>query len=349
MRPDWLDLPIPTPSEPARARAAKRQDQLTKPPGSLGELERVAIRLAALQDSDYPSLDRVRIVVFAADHGIAAAGVSAFPQSVTVEMVRNFSRGGAAISVLARQIGAELEVVDVGTLVDPGPLPGVLSVRAGEGTADFRSGPAMSTEQLRLALDAGRQAALRGGERGANLLIGGEMGIGNTTAATAVGAALTGLPVLRLTGPGTGLDANGMSRKAALIEAALAHHRLAREEPLEILRTVGGFELVALTGFYLAAAQAGIPVLVDGFIATSSALAAQRLRPDLEPWLFFAHRSREPGHAVLLEAMDAEPLVSFGMRLGEGSGAAVVVPILRMACGIHEGMATFAEAGVSGG
>ncbi|HXH03372.1 MAG TPA: nicotinate-nucleotide--dimethylbenzimidazole phosphoribosyltransferase [Candidatus Competibacteraceae bacterium] len=346
MTPAWLNLAIATPDPAAEAAARARQDQLTKPPGSLGRLEALAIRLAALQRRERPAVERVRIVVFAGDHGVVAEGVSAFPQAVTAEMVRNFARGGAAISVLARQHGATLEVVNAGTVSPLEPLPGVVDRRVGPGTANFAVEPAMSAEQCAQALSAGAEAAERAHEAGAELFIGGEMGIGNTTAAAALGCALLGLSAAALAGPGTGLDAAGVSRKAAVIERALALH--AGGTPLELLCRLGGFEIAALAGAYIRCAQLGIPVLVDGFITTAAALAALRLRPEIAPWLLYGHASAEPGHRRLLAALGAQPLVELDMRLGEGSGAATALPILRAACALHNGMATFAEAGVSG-
>lgn len=346
---EWWREPARANDGAARDAARKRQESLTKPPGSLGRLEDLALRLAGMQGSARPSLERVRIAVFAADHGIATEGVSAFPQSVTVEMVRNFVRGGAAISVLARALGASLEVVDVGTATDPGPLPGVVSCRAGAGTANFRHGPAMERSQLEACLQAGRAAAGRAVEDGIQLFIGGEMGIANTTAATAVACALLDVPAERVAGPGTGLDRAGVRHKAAVVEEALRLHAGGLVDPLEVLRRVGGFEIAALTGAYIACAQAGIPVLVDGFITSVAALAAVRLNAGAAPWLLYSHRSAEPGHALVLEALAARPLLDLDMRLGEGSGAAVAVPLLRLALELHDRMATFAEAGVSGG
>jgi nicotinate-nucleotide--dimethylbenzimidazole phosphoribosyltransferase len=343
----YLNAPA-APDAQARHSAAGRQAELTKPPGSLGRLEELAVRLAGLQGTDRPRLDRVRITVFAGDHGVAAEGVSAFPQAVTTEMIRNFSRGGAAISVLARELGAELEVVDLGAVVDPGPLPGVVGARIAPGTGNLRREPAMLAEELAAALDGGRDAAERAAEAGAQLFIGGEMGIANTTAATALACGLTGHSPEALAGPGTGLDAAGVDRKAAVIRDALGLHTPDPAEPLEALRTVGGFELAALAGAYIAAAQRGVPVLVDGFIATTAALAAVRLNPAVAPWLLYGHRSAEPGHDAVLAALDAEPLLDLGMRLGEGSGAATAVTLLRTALALHNGMATFAEAGISG-
>ncbi|MEW5943825.1 MAG: nicotinate-nucleotide--dimethylbenzimidazole phosphoribosyltransferase [Pseudomonadota bacterium] len=345
---NWLKTPTKA-LDPAALEAAKaRQAQLTKPPGSLGYLEEIAIRLAGMQGTQQPSLERVHITVFAADHGVAEEGVSAFPQEVTAQMILNFARGGAAISVLARNLGAGLEVVDVGSAMPPAPLPGVVSQRVGNGTANFRRQPAMTQEQLAGAMQAGRDAVERAEKEGAQLFIGGEMGIANTSAATAVACALLGKAPHEIAGPGTGLSADGVAHKARVIGEALALHRAAMTTPLEVLRHVGGFEIAALSGAYIACAQAGLPVLVDGFIATVAALAALRLRPDAAAWFFYGHASAEPGYVHLTEALGARPLVNMGMRLGEGSGAAVALPILRLAAALHGQMATFGEAGVSG-
>lgn len=341
----WYEDPIPGPDLAALAAARERQSQLTKPPGSLGRLEALGIALAAMQGTQRPRVENVWITVFAGDHGVTAEGVSAFPQVVTAEMVRNFARGGAAISVLAEEWKARLEVVNVGTVQALEELSGVLDARVGPGTANFVHEPAMTVAQLHDALAAGHHAAERAAIGGAHLFVGGEMGIGNTTSATAVACALLDLPAARLAGPGTGLDAAGVGRKAQAIERALARHR--GDRPLDALQRLGGFEIAALAGAYLRCGQLGVPVLVDGFITTVAALAAVRLQPELAAWLFYAHRSAEPGHRQLLDALGAEPLLALDMRLGEGSGAAVAVPILRAAAALHSRMATFAEAGVS--
>ena len=342
----WWRAPVPEPDEGAREAALARQAELTKPPGSLGRLEAVAARLAALQGTPTPRMDRLHVTVFAADHGVAAEGISAFPQSVTLEMVRNFARGGAAISVLAHGLGAALEVVDAGTALDAGELPGVIRARAGDGTANFCAGPAMTAAQRDAALAAGLAAAERAAAAGAHGFIGGEMGIGNTTAATALACALLHESPRGLVGPGTGLDAAGITHKAAVVERALERHAGAAA-PFDALAALGGFEIAALSGAFIAAAQRGIPVLVDGFIATVAALAAVREVPAVGPWLVCTHRSAEPGHAHVLAALGAEPLLDLGMRLGEGSGAAVAVPVIRSACALQADMATFAEAAVS--
>jgi nicotinate-nucleotide--dimethylbenzimidazole phosphoribosyltransferase len=343
----WLNIPPATPNEAARRAAEARQAILTKPPGALGQLESLAIRLAALQGTEQPGVERVHIAVFAGDHGVAVEGVSAFPQAVTGEMVRNFARGGAAISVLARALGATLEVTNLGTVNDPGPIDGVSSLKLGAGTANFTLGPAMNEHQLALAFHAGRHAAERAKLAGAQLFIGGEMGIGNSTAATALACALLDIAPEQLAGPGTGLDAAGVQRKIDVIRRALQLHNGHMLSPLEALRRVGGFEIAALAGSYLACAHMGVPVLVDGFIASSAALAAARMHAGVKEWLLFSHASAEPGHRRLLEELGAQPLLDLGLRLGEGSGAATAVPLLRLACALHNQMATFAEAGVS--
>jgi nicotinate-nucleotide--dimethylbenzimidazole phosphoribosyltransferase len=342
----WLTTTCPAPDPVFEDLARARQSILTKPAGSLGELEGIAVRLAALQRREQPRVDDVWISVFAGDHGVAAEGVSAFPQAVTGEMLRNFATGGAAISVLARELRAWLEVVNLGTVNDPGEIAGVRRAVIAPATANFCTGPAMSEAQLAQALVAGRDSVRAATAAGAQLFIGGEMGIANTTAATALACALLSCDAMVLAGAGTGLDAAGISRKAAVVERALALHR-AQREPLAQLRCLGGFEIAALAGAYIAAAQAGLPVLVDGFIATAAALAAVRINPGVRDWLLFSHCSREQGHARVLRALDATTLLDIGMRLGEASGAAACVPLLRLACALHNGMATFAQAGVS--
>jgi len=344
---DWIASPAQPLDLQTESAARARQDQLTKPPGALGELEAVAIHLAALQGRELPCVDRVQISVFAGDHGVAVENVSAFPQAVTLEMIANFARGGAAISVLARELQATLEVIDLGTVVDAGARPGVIHTRLGAGTANLAREAAMSDAQLDGALCAGRDAVLRAQAAGAELFIGGEMGIANTTAATALACALTGASPQSLAGPGTGLDRAGVNHKAEVIAHALKLHQPYLSNPREALRRLGGFEIAALAGAYIACAQLGIPALIDGFIASAAALAAQAINPSSRSAWLFAHASAEPGHARVLEALHAKPLLNLGLRLGEGSGAAVAVPLLRLACVLHANMATFAQAGVS--
>jgi nicotinate-nucleotide--dimethylbenzimidazole phosphoribosyltransferase len=344
---DWLHAPCAQPDAALAEAAHKHQLQLTKPPGSLGMLEALAIQLASLQRTSRPAVDRVWISVFAGDHGVADEGVSAFPQVVTGEMVRNFATGGAAISVLARSLGANLEVVNLGTVNDPGDIPGVRRAIIAPSTANVCLGPAMTAEQLDAAMSAGAQSVHAALAANAQLFIGGEMGIANTTAAAAVASALLEEPPSCLAGAGTGLDAEGIRHKVSVLERALARHAGATTA-LEQLRCLGGFEIAALTGAFIAAAQAGLPVLVDGFITTAAALAAVSIQPDVRSWLLFAHRSKEHGHTHLLRALAGEPVLDLGLRLGEASGAATAVPLLRLACALHNGMATFEQAGVSG-
>lgn len=343
---DWLAASSRIPDRAAARAAAARQDTLTKPPGSLGRLEALAVQLAGLQGRERPSAARVRIAVFAADHGVAAEGVSAFPQAVTGEMLRNFAGGGAAIAVLARELGATLEVVNLGTVNDPGAIPGVRRRVIAPSSANFCEGPAMTVAQLDAALIAGAASVADAIDAGTDVYIGGDMGIGNTTVASALACALLGAQPDALAGAGTGLDAEGIARKQRVIARALAVHASV-DTARERLRCLGGFEIAALTGAFVAAAQHGLPVLVDGFITSVAALAAVALRPDAKPWLIFSHRSQELGHARVLAALDAEPLLDLRLRLGEASGAAIAVPLLRMACALHGSMATFAEAGVS--
>ena len=328
-------------------QALARQQQLTKPAGSLGQLEAVAVQLAGLQGQVKPALDQLWIAIFAGDHGVVAEGVSAFPQEVTGQMLHNFVSGGAAISVLARQLGASLEVVNLGTVTPSLNLPGVRHLNVGPGTANFVQGPAMTQAQGELALQAGRDSVRRAIAAGAQLFIGGEMGIGNTTAASALACALLDCPVVHLAGPGTGLNAAGVSHKAQVIERALALHGAQHGDALQTLFNLGGFEIAALVGAYLACAQEGVAVLVDGFICSVAALVAVRLNPACREWLLFGHRGAEPGHRHVLETLNAEPLLDLGLRLGEGSGAALAVPLLRLACDLHGQMATFAEAAVA--
>jgi nicotinate-nucleotide--dimethylbenzimidazole phosphoribosyltransferase len=343
---DWLSAPCVQPDLVLAEAARAHQLQLTKPPGSLGTLETLAIQLASLQRTAQPAVERVWISVFAGDHGVADEGVSAFPQVVTGEMVRNFATGGAAISVLARSLGANLDVVNLGTVNDPGEIPGVRRAVIAPSTANFCLGPAMTPAQFEQALSVGAESVQSARTAGAQLFIGGEMGIANTTAAAAVASALLDEPPSVLAGAGTGLNAEGIRHKVSVLERALAQHA-GSTSALEQLRCLGGFEIAALTGAYIAAGQAGIPVLVDGFITTTAALAAVMIHPDLRPWLLFAHRSKEHGHARLLQALNAEPVLDLGLRLGEASGAAAAVPLLRLACALHSGMATFEQAGVS--
>jgi nicotinate-nucleotide--dimethylbenzimidazole phosphoribosyltransferase len=319
---------LPAFDETAADLARARDAELTKPAGALGRLEDLAIFLAGWQGRHPPRLERVRVAVFAGWHGIAARGVSAYPAEVTAQMVANFRSGGAAINQLARMAEAELVVVPVHE-----SLP----------TADFTTAPAMSESAFHQALEAG--AAQAG--PGLDLLALGEMGIANTTAAAAIAAALYGEPASVWAGPGTGLDRDGVKRKAAVIEEALAFHGSALRDPTEVLRRLGGHEIVAMAAAILAARRQRTPVLLDGFTVAAAAAVLHALDPSSISHCLAAHRSAEPGHRRLLEQLGLVPLLDLGMRLGEASGAALAIPLLRAALACHTGMATFTSAGVS--
>ena len=343
----WIEQSCPLPSASHEERARARQAVLTKPAGSLGVLEDLAVKLAGLQATDRPRAANAPIILFAGDHGVTAQGISAFPSAVTVEMLKNFASGGAAVAVLARELNVPLTVVDAGTLAET-PVAGTVADKPRRGTRDFSVEPAMTDDELDFALAAGRRAVERAGS--ADLMLFGEMGIGNTTSAAAIAAALSPKAPAEIAGAGTGLDATGIARKVEVIEGALALHRLdeAGSDARRVLACVGGFEIAALAGAIVAAAQAGRPVLVDGFIVTVAALAATRLNPSCAPWLLFSHRSAERGHAIVLDVLAARPILDLNLRLGEGSGAATALAVLRLACALHNGMATFEEAAVSG-
>ncbi len=339
-------LPIPPPDRAAIRLARQRQRQLTKPPGSLGRLEELAVRIAGLTANPVPFLDKKVVFVLAADHGVVRQGVSPYPQAVTAQMVANFLAGGAAINALARAAGARVVVADFG-VVNP---PAHLELRAyslGPGTADFTAGPAMTRKQAAAAVERG--IALLESELGAGLdLVGtGEMGIGNTTAAAAVVSALLGVPPGRTVGRGTGLDPAGVRHKARVVEAGLRRNRPDPADPLDVLAKVGGFEIGGLVGLILGAAARRKPVVLDGYITGAAALLAVRLCPAVRPYLIASHRSAEPGHRLVLRALKLRPLLDLGMRLGEGTGAALAFLLIDAALRTHREMRTFAEAGVS--
>lgn len=327
--------------------AQQHQNQLTKPPGSLGKLEELACQLASLQAKHNPTLEKISIRVFAADHGVVSEGVSAFPQAVTAEMIKNFSSGGAAISVLARSLKADFEVINLGTINALDTLDKVIDKRINAGTKNFCHALAMTESELERALFIGRESVLEAKNAQIDLYIGGEMGIGNTTSASALACAILNQAPKNLVGRGTGLDNAGMTRKIDVIERALVKHRSDTQSPLSCLQALGGFEIAGLVGATIACAQEGIPMLVDGFISSVAALVAVEINPSIRPWLLFSHCSAEAGHKAILAALNAQALVDLQMRLGEASGAAVAVPLLKMACELHNNMATFDQAGVS--
>jgi nicotinate-nucleotide--dimethylbenzimidazole phosphoribosyltransferase len=307
----------------------QRLNSLTKPPGSLGELERLAARYCLLTGQLTPPLPRKGMYLFCADHGVVAEGVSAYPSSVTAQMVANFERGGAAINVLCRQFQIEPVIVDCGV---------------GNPTANFAVEPAMTVQKAEELLKRGRLLAHSARQR-FDLIGLGEMGIGNTTAAAALLSAFTGQDPSTTVGAGTGLDAAGIAHKAAVVRRALALHT--SREPLDILASLGGFEIGTMAGFILAASEIGLPVVIDGFISSAAALVAVRLNPDALATAFFSHRSAEHGHAAMLDALSASPSLELGLRLGEGSGAALMINLIESSLRVYLEMATFAEAGVA--
>jgi len=332
--------------EAVRAAALAELDRKTKPRRSLGRLETLAAQIAAVRGTVAPDPLRPAIVVAAADHGIAAEGVSAYPQEVTRQMLANFASGGAAISVLARSVGAELHVVDAG-VVEAFEHPAIRSLRLGSGTANAAAGPAMSRADASAAIERGAGLAREIVGSGANVVALGDMGIGNTTSAAALACALLGCPPVDMCGGGTGLDADGIAHKVEVVERMLATNRPIPSDALGALAAVGGFEIAVLAGVALGAAADGRVVVLDGFITGASALVAARLEPALGGYLVASHRSPEPGHAPVLAALELEPLLDLGLRLGEASGAALALPLLGAARAILVEMATFEAAGVT--
>lgn len=338
---------IPTPDEAWEARAWARLDSLTKPPRSLGLLEEVAQRLAVLQQTEKPAVPRKAIVLMAGDHGVTAQGVSPYPSEVTAQMVANFAMGGAAINQLAKHAGARVVVVDVGVA---GPLPvteGVVQARVADGTADMSVGPAMTKEQALAALRVGIEQVAALAADGLDLVGTGDMGIGNTTASAALTSVLTGVDPSDVVGRGTGLDDAGVLHKAVVVRRAIEVNVPDPADALDTLAKVGGLEIAGLAGVVIGAASLGIPVVSDGYISGAATLVALRLAPAVKPWVFASHRSAEPGHRVVLEALGVRPVLDLDMRLGEGTGGALAMELMDAACAVMSGMATFEQAGVS--
>lgn len=336
------------PDADVRAAALARQDTLTKPPGSLGRLEELAVWVSACQGVCPPKqFERPRIVVFAGDHGVTASGVSAFPSEVTAQMVANFDAGGAAINVLAEVAGATVRVADIA--VDGAahsPAIGAHKVRRSSGNIAVED--ALSTAEAVTAIAAGRTIADQEVDSGADLLIAGDMGIGNTTPATTLVAALTASEPVAVVGRGTGVDDEGWARKTAAIRDALFRARHVKADPIALLAVCGGADLAAMAGFLAQAAVRRTPVLLDGVVVTAAALVADRLAPGAKAWWQAGHLSTEPAHAVALQRLQMTPILDLGMRLGEGSGAAVALPVLRAAVATLASMATFGEANIAG-
>ena len=333
----------------AAAEAARRRQQmLTKPPEALGRLEELSVQLAGITGEMRPPLRPCHVLVCAGDHGVAAEGVSAYPSAVTAQMVANFLAGGAAINVLARQVGAEVVVVDAGVAGDLPDAPNLYKMKVRAGTANFAHEPAMSPAEAQAAVEAGIAAARRAIDAGARVLATGDMGIGNTTASAAIAAVLTGRPAAETTGFGTGIGRSGWQKKVAVIEGALELHLPDPYDPLDVLSKIGGLEIGAIAGIVLAAAAARVPVIIDGIISTAGAALAVGLAPAAKSFIIAGHQSMEPGHRALLEHLDLQPLVNLDLRLGEGTGALLALPILDAAVATLNEMATFDEANVSG-
>ena len=337
--------------EPADAgamrRALSRQRNLTKPPGSLGRLEDVSVQLAGIFGSERPAIRGKAVIVAAGDHGVVAQGVTGYPQEVTAQMVLNFLSGGAAVSVMARRVGARQIIVDAGVAADLPEHPELRSVRISRGTADISEGPAMSREQAEQSVLAGAGIVVEAAEAGADLIAAGEMGIGNTTASSAITAAFTGASPEDTTGAGTGRNAEELARKAAVVQCALDVNAPDASDGLDVLAKVGGFEIGVLAGVALGAASMRRALIVDGFISGAAMLIAQALCPTARDYMIASHRSAEKGHGIALSHLSLLPLLELDMRLGEGSGAVLAMPIIEAAAACLSEMATFGEAGVS--
>jgi len=339
---------VPLLQQEWRERALRRLNSLTKPLGSLGRLEEIAARLVAIRENERPDCSPKVIFTLAADHGVTDEGVSAYPKTVTHQMVLNFLSGGAAINVVCRHLGIDVVIVDVGVDADIDQINGLVRKKVSRGTKNMACGPAMNQAELYSALGAGIELARSAEEQGRTLIGTGEMGIGNTTAASAITAVMTGRPVSEVAGRGTGLDDAGLSHKIEVIERAIAVNRPDPSDPIDVLCKVGGLEIAGLAGLIIGAAARRIPVVVDGFISTAAAAIAFAIQPKAKDFLFASHRSSEPGHAALLKFISQEPLLDLGLRLGEGTGAALAMAIIEASAKLLNEMATFSSAGVSG-
>ena len=337
---------IPPLDQDAMEQARTRQQQLTKPPGSMGRLEEIAIQMAGITHQALPMIQRKADIIMAADHGVTAEGVSAYPSEVTPQMVLNFLHGGAAINALARQAGVEVVVVDIG-VAEAIQHPQLLSHKVMSGTANMAIGPAMTQAEAEAAITIGIDVATSLIQQGVDLIATGEMGIGNTTASSAITAVLTGAPVALVTGRGTGLDDAQLAHKVATIERAIAFNQPNAKDPLDVLAKVGGLEIAGLVGVILASASKSVPVVIDGFISGAAALVAVRLMPAVRDYLFAGHVSVERGHHIILEQLKLSPILDLNLRLGEGTGAVLATMLIDSALRLHREMATFAEAGVS--
>jgi nicotinate-nucleotide--dimethylbenzimidazole phosphoribosyltransferase len=333
----------------AMAAARSRQETLTKPPGSLGRLEELSIQLAGIQGKARPGIKDKAMIVMAGDHGVVAEKTGNWPQAVTAQMVENFLHSGAGINVLARQVGARIKIVDMGVATELKPNPRLLSRKIGYGTRNMCLDPAMTTEQAVRSIEAGIDIVNAEADLGLDMVGTGDMGIGNTTASSAICAVMTGKPISAVTGRGTGLTDEQLAHKIEVINRALAVNHPDPTQPLDVLTKVGGFEIGGLAGVMLGAAVKRIPVVIDGFISGAAALIAAALAPPLKDFIIAAHVSAEAGHPALLRHLGLKPLLDLGMRLGEGTGAALGIYLAEAAARVLNEMATFAEAGVSEG
>lgn len=345
---DIAAIKIPAFDSNAAEAARSRQQILTKPLGSMGDLEDLSIRIAGMVGKPLPKLDRKAVFLMAADHGVCAEGVSPYPQSVTPQMVLNFLNHGAAINVLTQQVGAEVVITDIGVAEDFEPGLAIQYRKVAYGTANIAAGPAMTAAQLDQALSTGYEIAEEKFRSGVQLAATGEMGIGNTTPSAAITAVLTGCPAASVTGRGTGIDEKGWERKVRVIERAISVNKPNRNDPFDILMKLGGFEIAAMTGVTLAAAANRVPLVMDGLISTVASALAVEMNPDVRNYLIAGHQSVEIGHQHLLEKLGLKPLLRLNLRVGEGTGAALSFALIDAALAILRGMATFEEAGVSG-
>ncbi|EPH2735327.1 nicotinate-nucleotide--dimethylbenzimidazole phosphoribosyltransferase [Acinetobacter baumannii] len=344
----WLES-VQQPNLDAKQQAEQHQLQLTKPTGALGDLEQIAITLASLQSNAHPQVSHPWITIFAGDHGVVEENISAYPQAVTRQMLQNFTTGGAAISVIAKYHQAHLQVIDCGTAGEAYEYAGVERHCIRAGTANFAKQAAMNADECRAALELGKNSVDTAKANGADIYIAGEMGIGNTCSASALACLLLNDTAEQLTGVGTGIGADQLRHKIEVIEKAIElHHKHVIGDVFKTLCAVGGLEIAAIVGAYIRCAQVGLPIIVDGFISTVAALCAVRMNPQVRDWMLFGHQSTEYGHRRILQELNAEPILNMNLRLGEGSGAGTALALVKMACALHNQMATFAQAAVSG-
>ncbi|MDC4449731.1 nicotinate-nucleotide--dimethylbenzimidazole phosphoribosyltransferase [Acinetobacter baumannii] len=344
----WLES-VQQPNLDAKQQAEQHQLQLTKPTGALGDLEQIAITLASLQSNVHPQVSHPWITIFAGDHGVVEENISAYPQAVTRQMLQNFTTGGAAISVIAKYHQAHLQVIDCGTAGEAYEYAGVERHCIRAGTANFAKQAAMNADECRAALELGKKSVDTAKANGADIYIAGEMGIGNTCSASALACLLLNDTAEQLTGVGTGIGADQLRHKIEVIEKAIElHHKHVIGDVFKTLCAVGGLEIAAIVGAYIRCAQVGLPVIVDGFISSVAALCAVRMNPQVRDWMLFGHQSAEYGHQRILQELNAEPILNMNLRLGEGSGAGTALALVKMACTLHNQMATFAQAAVSG-